>query len=142
MKYVRSLSIFLLGGFLLLMVSCGDKKTETRTYEGAQDVIYEIVSGSDVPYKVNEKIFKAKEKGFGFSYRDGESMYTVFGFGRQNTGGYSIQVLAVKENDSEIIIEAQLVAPGPEEVVTTSPSYPYIILKMANVEKDVQFLLH
>ena len=100
------------------------------------------MTGSDVPHKVNEKIYKAKEKGFGFAYRDGETMYTIFGFGKQNTGGYSIQVLAVKETDSAVVIEAKLVAPEAEEVISTSPSYPYMILKMTNVEKDVQFLLH
>ena len=69
-------------------------------------------------------------------------MYVVFGFGRQNTGGYSIQVVAVKENEEAIMVEAKMVAPAPEEVISTSPSYPYMILKMANVEKDVQFILY
>lgn len=69
-------------------------------------------------------------------------MYTAFGFGQQNTGGYSIQVLAVKETESAIIIEAQLIAPEAEEVIVNQPSTPYMILKMANAEKDVQFLLH
>ena len=53
-----------------------------------------------------------------------------------------IQVLAVKETDAAVVIEAKLVAPEAEEVISTSPSYPYMILKMTNVEKDVQFLLH
>lgn len=127
---------------LVFLTGCFGKEPPTRTYGDMTDMVYEIVSGSDVPHKVNEKIFKEKEKGFGFTFRDGEEMYIAFGFGRQNTGGFSIQMAAAKENDSAILIEAKLVAPGPEEVVATSPSYPYMILKMANVEKDVQFLLH
>ncbi len=129
-------------GVILMAVGCSGKEIPQRTYENMTDITYEIVSGSDVPHKVNEKIFKEKEKGFGFTYRDGEAMYIAFGFGRQNTGGFSIQMAAAKENESEILIEAKLVAPGPEEVVSTSPSHPYMILKMANVEKDVQFILH
>lgn len=142
MRYKKGLVWLLLLGMIFGIPGCGSDGPKARTYENMQDVVYEIVSGSDVPHKVNEKIFKAKEKGFGFSYRDGEVMYVAFGFGQQNTGGFSIQVLNAKENETEILIEAQLVAPGPEEVVSTSPSYPYMILKMANVEKDVQFLLH
>ena len=138
----KGLAILLLLTVFLTMSSCGRKQQETRSYENAQDVVYEIVTGSDVPHKVNEKIYKAKEKSFGFSYRDGDSMYVVFGFGRQNTGGYSIEVVAVKENEEAIIVEAKMVAPAPEEVISTSPSYPYMILKMANVEKDVQFILY
>lgn len=147
MKYkanIRRLGILGLLAILLLMAltGCSGDKPVSRSYADMTDVTYEIISGSDVPHKVNEKIFKEKEKGFGFTYRDGNVMYIVFGFGRQNTGGFSIQMAAAKENDSEILIEARLVAPGPEEVVATTPSYPYMILKMANAEKDVQFLLH
>ena len=142
MRYKKGLLWLILVGMILILPGCRQKEPQARTYENMQDVTYEIVSGSDVPHKVNEKIFKEKEKGFGFSYRDGDVMYTAFGFGRQNTGGFSIQMAAVKENETEILIEAKLIEPGPEEVVSTSPSYPYMILKMENVEKDVQFLLH
>lgn len=137
--------IGLLGMWLaILALACsGCTQIEPeRSYEGAEDRAYEIVSGSDVPYKVNEKIFKSKEKGFGFSYRDGNVMYVAFGFGTQSTGGFSIQVLAVKETDTAVLIEAQLIPPGAEEVITPQPSQPYLILKMDNVEKDVEFLLH
>ena len=147
MKYKSCIYRFCLMGLLIALllsalIGCFGETSATRTYVDMTDVTYEIVSGSDVPHRVNEKIFKEKEKGFGFTYRDGDEMYIVFGFGRQNTGGFSIQMAAAKENDSEILIEAKLVAPKPEEVVATTPSYPYMILKMANVEKDVQFLLH
>ncbi len=142
MRYKKSILCFLLVGMLLIMFGCQREEKHERSYESMTDLTYEIVSGSDVPHKVNEKIFKEKEKGFGFTYRDGDVMYIVFGFGRQNTGGFSIQMAAAKESETEILIEAKLIAPGPEEVVSTSPSYPYLILKMENVEKDVQFLLH
>ncbi len=125
-----------------VLVSCGKQEAPKRTYENMQDAVYEIVSGSEVPHKVNEKIYKEREKGFGFSYRDNEGMYIAFGFGRQNTGGFSIQLVAVKENEDEILIEAKLIAPAPEEVVSTSPSYPYMILKMEDTSKNVEFILY
>ena len=143
MRYVKRVMLAAVVLLLLMMViSCGEKQKPKRTYESMQDAVYEIVSGSDVPHKVNEKIFKERDKGFGFSYRDNEGMYSAFGFGRQNTGGFSIQLAAVKENEDEILIEAKLIAPAPEEVVSTSPSYPYMILKMDNTEKNVEFILY
>ncbi len=143
MRYVKRVMLAAVVLLLLMMViSCGEKQKPKRTYESMQDAVYEIVSGSDVPHKVNEKIFKERDKGFGFSYRDNEGMYIAFGFGRQNTGGFSIQLAAVKENEDEILIEAKLIAPAPEEVVSTSPSYPYMILKMDNTEKNVEFILY
>ena len=143
MRYVKRVLLAATVLLLLMMViSCGEKPTPKRTYESMQDAVYEIVSGSNVPHKVNEKIFKERDKGFGFSYRDNEGMYIAFGFGRQNTGGFSIQLAAVKENEDEILIEAKLIAPAPEEVVSTSPSYPYMILKMEDTEKNVEFILY
>lgn len=143
MRYVKRVMLAAVVLLLLMMViSCGEKQKPKRTYESMKDAVYEIVSGSDVPHKVNEKIFKERDKGFGFSYRDNEGMYIAFGFGRQNTGGFSIQLAAVKENEDEILIEAKLIAPAPEEVVSTSPSYPYMILKMDNTEKNVEFILY
>ena len=143
MRYVKrallAATVLLL---LMMVISCGEKQKPKRTYESMQDAVYEIVSGSNVPHKVNEKIFKERDKGFGFSYRDNEGMYIAFGFGRQNTGGFSIQLAAVKENEDEILIEAKLIAPAPEEVVSTSPSYPYMILKMEDTEKNVEFILY
>jgi len=142
MRYKKGILCFLVAALLLSLFGCQGQEQQERTYGSMTDLTYEIVSGSDVPHKVNEKIFKEKEKGFGFTYRDGDVMYVAFGFGKKTTGGFSIQMVAAKENEMEILIEAKLVSPGPEEVVSTLPSHPYMILKMENVEKDVQFLLH
>ena len=130
--------LFLL--FLVLSTGCGGKGEETPSYVGAQDLSYEIVTGSAVPYKVNEKIFKEKEQAFQFTYRDKECMYIAIGFGEQPTGGYSIRVAAVKETTDHILIETELMAPQAGEVVSPAPSYPYLVLKTEQREKGVQFL--
>ena len=77
MSQKKSFWVFLLLSVCMLMTACGKQEEPVRNYENAQDLAYEIVTGSDVPHKVNEKIYKAKEKGFGFAYRDGETMYTI-----------------------------------------------------------------
>lgn len=140
MKKHRIIRLCLFLALLILPVGCGSKKEETPSYVGAQDLAYEIVTGSAVPYKVNEKIFKEKEQAFQFTYRDKECMYIVVGFGEQPTGGYSIRVAAVKETGDHIFIEAELIAPQPGEVVSPAPSYPYLVLKTEPREKGVQFL--
>ena len=51
------------------------------------DLEYEIAQSKDLPQKVNEKIFNKQKERFGFTYRDEDVMYIVFGFGEQPTGG-------------------------------------------------------
>ena len=69
-------------------------------------------------------------------------MYIVFGFGEQPTGGYRIQVAALKDGTDKIILEANLLPPGKEEVISPSPSYPVMILKTQDNDKDVSFRLN
>ena len=79
MRYKKGILCFLLAALLSSLFGCQGQEQQERTYGSMTDLTYEIVSGSDVPHKVNEKIFKEKEKGFGFTYRDGDVMYVAFG---------------------------------------------------------------
>ena len=105
------------------------------------DLEYEIVDGSEVPQKVHERIFHKQKERFGFTYQDGDSQYMALGYGVVPTSGYQIQILAVKEDAARIIVAADLIAPQPEQVIRHTETYPSMILKIANTEKQVQFRL-
>jgi len=91
--------------------------------------------------KLAEKIAQEQKEKFGFSYRNGEDLYIAFGFGERPTGGYSIQIAAVKDMGSRIIVEAHLIAPKAGEVVSQSVSYPYMVLKTKDTSAEIQFRL-
>ena len=140
MRRCRRIGIgVLLAAWLLGTAACGGGE-KPPVYAGAEERPYEIVAGSSVPYKVNEKIYKEKKKAFQFTYRDKENMYVAIGYGEQPTGGFGIRVLTVRETEESILIETELVAPEAGEVVTPAPFSPYLVLKMAASEKSVRFI--
>lgn len=151
MRTIRSCKLFwyrMIGicvwAFCLLAVGCSAGKKENlpaADYMSAPDVVYELVSGTQVPQKVYERIFHRQKERFGFTYEDENDQYIAFGFGRMPTGGYSIQVLAVKDTKDTIVVEAKIIAPEPGEVVRDQESYPYLILRVEGNQKHVQFRL-
>lgn len=140
MKKSRARWLFIFVGILCL-AGCRQSDIPEAEWMSAQDMEYEIVSGKDVPNKVHERIFHKQEERFGFTYRDGDSQYIAFGFGTMPTGGYSIQIIAVKDTDAKIVVAAELVAPQPEDVVSDQESCPSMILKVQGNSKNVQFRL-
>lgn len=143
MKRTRWLTLCIAAMLMVLFTGCSSSEGTSAEYDpNMPDLEYEIAQSKDLPQKVNEKIFNKQKEQFGFTYRDEDVMYIVFGFGEQPTGGYSIQVAALKDETDKIILEANLLPPGKEEVISPSPSYPVMILKIQDNDKDVSFRLN
>ena len=143
MKRTRWLALLMIAVLMAVLAGCASSDETSTDYDPSMpDLEYEIAQAKDLPQKVNEKIFNKQKERFGFTYRDEDVMYIVFGFGEQPTGGYSIQVAALKDGTDKIILEANLLAPGKEEVISPSPSYPVMILKTQDHDKDVSFRLN
>ena len=106
----------------VFMLSCGKK----------QDV--------NIPDKQEEKVQQEekKEKEFQLSYETGEDLYLAKGYGRQMSGGYSIQVEELGESSNGIFFVTKLL--GPEDLKEAGvPSYPCIVIKTRKQEKPVTF---
>ena len=79
-----------------------------------------------------------KEKEFQLSYETGEDLYLAKGYGRQMSGGYSIQVEELGESSNGIFFVTKLL--GPEDLKEAGvPSYPCIVIKTRKQEKPVTF---
>ena len=53
---------------------------------------YTVVSEDELPGEAAALIGEKKEKEFQMTYQSGDDMYLIKGYGRQMSGGYSIQV--------------------------------------------------
>ena len=114
--------IFIICIMSVFMLSCGKK----------QDV--------NIPDKQEEKVQQEekKEKEFQMVYQKGEDLYLIKGYGRQMSGGYSIQVTDLSASVNAVFFETKLIGPT-EEVQGGEPSYPYIVVKTEYRDVPVQF---
>ena len=58
----------------------------------------------DIPAELSRLMEEKKEKEFQLSYETGEDLYLAKGYGRQMSGGYSIQVEELGESSNGIFL--------------------------------------
>ena len=99
---------------------------------------YTIVKQEEIPAEAVELMEQKKENAFQMTYQVGEVRYLMKGYGEQLTGGYSIQVEEVSESENAVFCRTRLLGPADEKT-GSEPSYPCIVLKIAETKKPVQF---
>ena len=56
--------------------------------------------------------------------------------------GYSILVKKLTETKDKIFLNTELRGPSKEETVLEKPSFPYVVIKIENISKEVVFEAH
>lgn len=130
-KVVSVLAVFML-------ISCGTKKTSdsnTALYEiltkqsdgGGNIKFFEILTEpNEIMMLQNDPLLKDKMKKDDIDH----SNYVILNMGEKNTGGYSIEVEKVEENDKNIIITVKENVPAKDAMVMQVISYPYTVVKI------------
>lgn len=120
------------------ITGCG--KMQTTQEEKLRDLEFTVVATAEQPDTLKEVIEEKKIEGFQICYTKGEFLYLAIGYGAQQTGGYSISVNAVYETENTIVIDTTLVGPESQEATGAVESYPYIVIKIENIDKTIQFV--
>lgn len=107
--------------------------------EKIKDLEFSVVPYEDVPEDIRMQIEEKKEIPFWFTYSDGQWKFMVVGYGAQETGGYSIVVDEVYETETTIVVKTTLMGPETMDETVKVTSYPYIVLKIENMDKTVVF---
>lgn len=69
-----------------------------------------------------------------YYWADGKGGYIVFiGMGEKPTGGFSIKVLSVEDNEGRTNIFIEEISPKADDVVTQALTYPYIVIEIKGV---------
>ena len=118
----------LLAGCRLIRIEEGERKP----------LEYTIVKLTDLPQEALEFIEQKKEKEFQMTYRVGDDLYLMKGYGVEMTGGYSIQVKELSASSNAVFFETKLIGPT-EKIQGGEPSYPYIVIKTEYRDGPVQF---
>lgn len=126
-------SVFLLIAVITAFLLSGCRFVRIEEEE-RKPVAYTVVEKSDIPEELSRIMEEKKEKEFQLSYETGEDLYLAKGYGRQMSGGYSIQVEELGESGNGLFFVTRLL--GPEDLKEAGvPSYPCIVIKNLKAEK-------
>lgn len=128
----------LLCAVLVLFVgaSCSVKKVKT---EKLKDLDFTVVKETEIPEELQKLIELHKEQPMKLTYTDLGVLYIVEGYGKQETSGYSIEVQDCFETENAIYFRSNLIGPSKEEARIEAETFPYIVVKLQYVDKNVVF---
>ena len=127
--------IFILWGMMLCLSACSVEKLKT---EKLRDIEFTVVDKDEIPEEFLEEIEEKQKKIFKMTFEDQGCLYVAEGYGRQDTSGYSIEVDSVYETENAIYVRTNLIGPTDEKIVEKF-TYPYIVIKMESIDKNVVF---
>lgn len=119
-----------------MLSACGG---ETEKEENRNNLEFTVVSEERLPEELKEILNQKKESAFKLTYADEGYLYICVGYGKQESGGYSVTVNDLYETDNAIYVNTNLLGPKAGSAPGTSPSYPYIVLKTEFRDKTVVF---
>ncbi|EJX03074.1 hypothetical protein, secreted [gut metagenome] len=125
-----ALCLFLTAG------GCVEKRERT---EKLRDIEFTVAEKQEIPEELKEMIAEQKEKGFQISYADQGKLYIASGYGTRPTSGYSIEVKELYETENAVYIQTELLGPSKEEKITEKQTYPYIVVKLEWIDKNIVF---
>ena len=121
---------------LIFLAGCSVEKTDR---EKVRDLDFTIVEEDAIPEELQALIEENKQAEFKMTFDSEDAKYIIVGYGRQQTGGYSISVEELYLTGNAIYISTSLIGPSKGENVSEVESFPYIVIKMEYLEKNVVF---
>lgn len=134
MKCIKK-CLLLMAVCVLCLSGCSVKEEKT---EKVKDCNFTVVEQVEIPKELQSIIDEKTAEPFKLSYGDEGYLYLVMGYGKQTGGGYSITVEQLYETETTICFDTTLIGPKEQEK-TTAETYPYIVVKMEYVDKDVTY---
>ena len=126
--------IIALAAWLVLLAGCNHGEGDrVRDLDGI------IVSEEALPGELREIIDGKKEQAFQLTYSDGDYLYICIGYGKQDTGGYSIALNDLYLTETEVRVDTTLLGPELADQKKKTATYPYLVIRTELVEQPVVF---
>lgn len=132
---IKKFSLLCLAVLFLMLGGCRTIRIEE---ENKTPLTYTVMENSQIPEELKELIEEKKNSEFQIAYQKGKDLFLTKGYGRQMSGGYSIQVEGLSTSSNAIFFETKLIGPT-EKIQGGEPSYPYIVIKTEYRDGPVQF---
>lgn len=123
--------------FIFVFAACGCK-LETVEEKKWKDCSYTVLKAEEVPEELEIMIEEKKKEPFKMSFGEDGYLYVAQGYGTQAGGGYSIVVDHCYETENSLCFGTSLLGPK-EESETEGETYPYIVIKMEYIEKNILY---
>lgn len=138
-KWIRG--IFLLLTVCMLMLVCMLTGCVVRAQKTGKirDVEFTVPDKEMIPPEFSALIEENKEESFKLTYADQGKLYIAEGYGAQSTSGYSVEVKELYETQDAVHIRTNLLGPGKGEETKEKTTFPYVVIQMEYIEKDVLF---
>lgn len=130
--------IMYLAGFLCMLVLTGCVSRPLKT-EKLRDLEYTVMDKEEVPDELKSAIVENRETPFKLTYTDQGYLYIAEGYGPQQKSGYSVEVTQVYETENAVYIHTNLLGPEKGEKTKDAITYPYVVVKLKNIDKNVIF---
>ena len=99
---------------------------------------FAIVEENEFPMEVNQWLNSNKEKEGYFVIEEEEHTYVVITRGEKSTGGYSIIVNEIEDQEEWVSIKVEYINPDPMDMVMQIITYPVIVIRMERTEKTIK----
>lgn len=130
----RVLAVLLCMGIFCGLCGCSLMSTEEVKL---RDLDFTILGEEMVPAELATMIEERKVDAFKMTYSDNQNLYICVGYGRQETGGYSITVDELYLTEEAVFVQTTLLGPDVSEKNNKTPSYPYIVIKTEYLDQPV-----
>ena len=84
-------------------------------------------------------IDEKKAEPFQFTFSDHENLYICIGYGKQETGGYSIALNDLYLTETEVRVDTTLLGPELADQKKKTATYPYLVIRTELVKQPVVF---
>lgn len=141
----KAVVLFLSVSMLMQLCLTGCGVSAKSGNEKIKDLEFTVLGEDNIPEELKQIIEEKKENEFKITYQDSDFLYICVGYGKQNTGGYSITVGDLYLTSNSIYVDTNLIGPEPENRELygaqgkESASYPYVVLKIEYLDKSVVF---
>lgn len=132
----KIMTICLLFFVTVFMTGCAKSND---TMEKIKDLECTVMTEENIPEELKELVDQKKEDAFRMTFEDRGFLYVCIGYGRQETGGYSIAMKELYETANAIYVKTNLIGPKQEEKNNKMESFPYIVIKTEQIDKPVVF---
>lgn len=119
-----------------LLYACGLKGEKIAKI---RDLNFQIVPLEQTPEELVQLVEEKKSNPFSFTYKDERKLYICVGYGKKNSGGYSITVENLFEADNAVYVDTNLIGPTKEDTKIQGTSYPCLVVQTEDVDKAVVF---